>query len=388
MTTVDTFYETVPTTVEFAQLSGSAPYRAVPGDWIVGLADIVDSSQLIENGQYKTVNTVGAAIISASINALPDIAFPFMFGGDGAAFAVPAVHGEAVARTLDAVRRWARVNFDIELRTASLTVADIRAAGKDVLVARYAPNQSVTYAMFAGGGLTWAEREMKNGAFHVAELSDENMPDLTGLSCRWTPIRSNHGSVWSVVVAPRQDADAERVAQVMGDVFTVTRKLDRSGHPVSKSGPGFSWPPQGLELEARAGNHRKPLWQRKLKLYLETLIALVFFKTGWIVGGFDPKHYVRTSSENSDFRKFEDALMMTLDCDPASGERLLAILKNGEEQGLIRYGISEQEEALMTCIVPSVMTDDHIHFVDGASGGYAKAAERIKRMREVEIRTT
>ena len=32
----------------------------------------------------------------------------------------------------------------------------------------------------------------------------------------------------------------------------------------------------------------------------------------------------------------------------------------------------------MTCVVPSVLTSDHMHFVDGVGGGYAAAAEKIR----------
>ena len=33
---------------------------------------------------------------------------------------------------------------------------------------------------------------------------------------------------------------------------------------------------------------------------------------------------------------------------------------------------------MMTCIVPSAMKGDHVHFVDGAAGGYTQAAARMK----------
>ena len=39
---------------------------------------------------------------------------------------------------------------------------------------------------------------------------------------------------------------------------------------------------------------------------------------------------------------------------------------------------------MMTCIVPSIMQDDHIHFIDGADGGYTEAATRIKARRSAE----
>ena len=35
----------------------------------------------------------------------------------------------------------------------------------------------------------------------------------------------------------------------------------------------------------------------------------------------------------------------------------------------------------MTCIVPSFMRDDHLHFVDGADGGYTRAALALKAAR-------
>ena len=35
----------------------------------------------------------------------------------------------------------------------------------------------------------------------------------------------------------------------------------------------------------------------------------------------------------------------------------------------------------MTCIVPSPLTRDHLHFIDGAAGGYAMAATFLKAAR-------
>ena len=59
-------------------------------------------------------------------------------------------------------------------------------------------------------------------------------------------------------------------------------------------------------------------------------------------------------------------------------ENVRALLDEAAAKGVVRYGIHAQSEAMMTCIVPSIMTDDHVHFVDGASGGYTVAAQAIK----------
>ena len=96
------------------------------------------------------------------------------------------------------------------------------------------------------------------------------------------------------------------------------------------------------------------------------------------VGGFDPARYRRQLVENSDFRKFDDGLRMTIDCTPALADRLDGVLAEAERQGIARYGLHRQGAALMTCFVPAPTSSDHIHFVDGAMGGYAMAARALK----------
>ena len=58
---------------------------------------------------------------------------------------------------------------------------------------------------------------------------------------------------------------------------------------------------------------------------------------------------------------------------------LEAYLAEAERAGTIAYGLHRQDAALITCLVPSVLQDDHLHFLDGAGGGYALAAETLKR---------
>ena len=36
---------------------------------------------------------------------------------------------------------------------------------------------------------------------------------------------------------------------------------------------------------------------------------------------------------------------------------------------------------MMTCFTPSAMRSDHVHFIDGARGGYASAATALKATR-------
>ncbi|MEO0863503.1 MAG: DUF3095 family protein, partial [Pseudomonadota bacterium] len=99
-------------------------------------------------------------------------------------------------------------------------------------------------------------------------------------------------------------------------------------------------------------------------------------KTKVKLGGFDPAHYQRTVGGNADFRKFDDGLKMTIDCDADTVARLRAVLDRAAD--VVRYGLHEQDKAMMTCIVPSIMDDSHVHFIDGAAGGYTQAAVGLK----------
>ena len=100
---------------------------------------------------------------------------------------------------------WAEDALGLTLRTAVIPIADIRAQHLDVLVARFAPSSNVTYAMFAGGGLAWAERKLKQGGYTVRRAPMGVTADLTGLSCQFAPISTKNGVILSLIVVPRDD---------------------------------------------------------------------------------------------------------------------------------------------------------------------------------------
>lgn len=372
------FYDDLPRLSAFSLLADPARYMPLPDGWVVGTSDIVGSTKAIAAGRYKIVNMIGAAVISAQINAAAGRPFPFVFGGDGAAFAHPAEFVDQAAAALAAVQVWAREEFDMELRIGLHAIADIRAAGWDVAVARYKVSDGVDYAMFAGGGLSWAESQMKAGVETVPSAGPGTQPDLSGLSCRWSHMKSAKGTILSVLIQPAGGVDSAAFAKVAEDVLAIVRKLERGGHPTPPEGPGAGWPPPGAILEAHASRGGMSLAKRRRQILFETLIAWVVIKTKIKIGGFDPAHYLRAVGGNADFRKFDDGLKMTIDCDLATADALDAVLAEAESKGTVLYGMHRQNEAMMTCIVPSIMDDTHVHFIDGAAGGYTQAAMGIK----------
>ncbi|KIC40440.1 adenylate cyclase [Ruegeria sp. ANG-R] len=372
------FYDSVSISDNFLSLSDPAQFTPLPDTWILGVADIVNSTGEIARGRYKTVNMVGAAVISAMINALGGRVFPYVFGGDGAGFAVPGEDRGTARETLAALQSWAEAEFAITLRAALFSVADIRAAGCDLRVARYAPSTGVDYAMFSGGGLAWAEEQMKSGHQTVPPAEPGALPDLTGLSCRWSNSPTRHGQIVSVVIQPVSGSDEGEFSDLAQSVLSVAEGLDRAGHPVPLKGPPMSWPPPGVDIDAHVSRAGRNLLLQKMRLTIGNMLIGLLFKTGMRLGQFEPDHYKEMVSRNADFRKFDDGLKMTLDCDPATLDRITRMLEDAQEQGKIRYGLHTQQEAMMTCFVPSATRDDHVHFVDGASGGYAQAAAAMR----------
>ena len=109
----DQFFDTIPAFTAFKDVVQKDRYRPLPEDWLIGVADVVNSTGALQAGRYKAVNTVGASVISAIMNLDRDASFPFVFGGDGAAFAVPESRRDAVsADALAGCQRWAEEEIE------------------------------------------------------------------------------------------------------------------------------------------------------------------------------------------------------------------------------------------------------------------------------------
>jgi hypothetical protein len=374
----ETFFSALPVFVEFEGVADSQNYRALPADWALATADIVDSTGAIEAGRYKAVNMAGASVISAILNALGKNDLPFVFGGDGALVAVPP-SGVAKARdALSAVQNWVSEELQLTLRAALVPVADVIAAGREVRVARFQVNPDISYAMFAGGGSSWAEARMKEGLFAVPPAPLGARPDLTGLSCRWNPIQSRHGDIVSIIAVPVGSENIAAFQALVSAIVALAADEERDGHPVAAEGPQMGLSAAGLSAEAKTapkGRH----FTHRLFILAQYLLVVGLYRFGLKLGSFDPRRYRREVARNSDFRKFDDGLKMTIDVDPERLRRIEARLDEAAIAGICHYGLHRQDSALMTCIVPTPVSHDHIHFIDGAAGGYAMAASRLKR---------
>jgi Protein of unknown function (DUF3095) len=372
----------LPVFAAFEDVADVARYRPVPDEWALALGDVVASGEAIAAGKYKMVNMAAAALITAVTNALGQRDVPFSFGGDGAAIAVPPEGIAAATGALAAVARWIDEDLGLQMRVALVPLADIRAAGQDVRVARLQASPDTAFAMFAGGGSAWAEAQMKAGRFAVAPAPPGSRADLSGLSCRWNPVTSRKGQIVSLIVAPgsaRLGTDGvEAFRAVVADVVALANAGSAEAHPIPVEGPEPRFYLGGVEAEARAQAPRGRRLLARLNVVVAVLLTILLYRTNLIIGGFSARAYSRDVAANSDFRKFDDGLKMTVDLDAAGLARIEARLRQAAAAGVCRYGLHAQASALVTCIVPSITTRDHVHFVDGAEGGYAQAARQLK----------
>ncbi|NJK32492.1 MAG: DUF3095 domain-containing protein [Deltaproteobacteria bacterium] len=380
----ESFYAEIPAFTDFVEVTKAEHYRPAPLDWRVVITDVIGSTKAIEAGRYKDVNSLGVASIVALRNALPGIELPFVFGGDGATILVPSSHISTIEATLRGIRRMAQDAFDMDMRTSTVAIEELHGEGHEVLVARYQASDDVYLAMFSGNGLTAAEKRIKDPELASRYRIAEDGPvaaDFTGFECRWKPIPSRHGQVASILVQARS-SERSVAEQVYREVLqAIAAALQGDGRPVD---------PSNLQLQGRGGNFDaeakiragKPKGARfvlrRMIAKTEAMIGTTLMRKGWRAGGFPGDIYKGQVVSNTDFRKFDDTLRMVVDVGPDALEAIRTMLAERHARGQLVFGIHVSGASLMTCAIESY-EGKHVHFVDGADGGYALAAKQMKQ---------
>jgi hypothetical protein len=220
--------------------------------------------------------------------------------------------------------------------------------------------------MFAGGGLAWAERKLKQGGYTVPRAPMGVTADLTGLSCQFAPIRTKHGVILSLIVVPRDDPTS--FAELIEELLRTLRLDDPGLHPLPAEGPLPAWTGDHLGRAIKTGSQKMPFaaWAAKC---LRAILMRVGTLLGFPIGGFHEARFRRELVENTDFRKFNDGLRMTVDCSSELADIIDARLEEAQRRGACFLGTHRQLGANLTCFVPSPTQANHVHFVDGASGG-------------------
>ena len=379
------FYADLPAFTRFADVHDPARYVPAPKDWDVVVTDVEGSTKAIEAGRYKDVNALGVSCIVALRNALPDLELPFVFGGDGATLLTPSSRRVRVQAALRGIRVMARENFDMRMRVGLVPVADLAQAGHGVRVARFDASKDVSFAMFAGSGLTEAERRIKSKELGPTYAIDDEGPveaSFDGFECRWQPLASQQGKVVSLLVQATAEDRDEAARTYRAVLETLAGLLDEAeGRPVAPANLNLATQTRAFEAEAkiRSGKAGGPRFlARRLVARLSAGIGRRLLSRERSALGFPGDVYRAEVTANTDFRKFDDTLRMVLDLNDAQHEQLETALAKLHEGGAIVYGTHVANATLMTCAIGDYK-GQHVHFVDGADGGYALAARQLKQ---------
>lgn len=378
------FFARLPEISDFTHVTERSAYHAAPRNWHLVITDVRGSTRAIEAGRYRDVNALGVASIVAVCNALPEVQLPYVFGGDGATLLVPGAHLPECTRALRGVAQVAKSAYDLELRTGVVPVAALYESGHAVRVARFRPSPNVCLAMFAGNGFAIAERWIKDpstASTYSIPSGEDATASFEGFECRWQPVESKQGSIVSLLVqavARDETTQAEVYRSVLaalarihgqGDARPVSvdrLKLRAFGGDYSTEARLLSGASEGSEYERAHQNAKK-----------KARAGRVLMGLGASAGGFDGGAYASELVENTDFRKFDETLRMVLDLRDEEITDLERFLETERKAGRVVYGVHRASSALVTCFVRSY-AGNHLHFVDGADGGYALAAKQLK----------
>lgn len=380
------FYQQLPIIDSFEKAAITSQHADVPPDWWIVIADVIGSTKAIEVGAYKMVNTVGVACIAAVVNVDSSVNLPFVFGGDGATFAIPDAMRERVIIALRGAQELSRSSFGLGLRVGLVRVADLQAEGFWVRLGKVRLSPHVTQPVFSGRGWDEAERRLKTpdaiGVQRVEELDGLAEASFEGFECRWQGVPSfNDHKLALLVSAVSSDTEVNLATylRVLNEIKLIYGEVAQY-HPLQAQAMRLTFNPHLLMHEWRVRSSHFSVAKRVAylaKMLFQNFAGMILFARNMDTKAVKWSAYRNELVENSDFRKFDGMLRMVMDGSEAQAVSLQQFLDLEHKAGKLVYGIHKSSEALITCIVQSV-NGNHMHFVDGSDGGYALAARGLK----------
>ena len=376
---MNNFYQKIPAFTDFRDSTNPKNFFPVPENWYIIITDVVMSTVAIENGQYKSVNSVGAAVISAVLNLNENIELPFIFGGDGATLLIPPELRSGAAEALQGVKNIAK-NLDLDLRASIVSVAEIYSRKGSLTISKHRIGPKYTQAVFGGNGFDLAERIIKNtNTRHLFEI--ENNPkvlaNIKGFTCRWKPVLSYFGETISLIIKIQEQTESNFYAHIFQKIEEIYGDSSQH-HPINPKNLKLSLNLKELEVENQVlknQNIKKSNFINVINYFIQNIYGTIFNKAS-LTMSLD--HKKKNIVQNTDYRKFDGSLKMIISGNSAQRLILNEFLESLYQNGKIIYGIHVSDSALLTCLVFE-NTDKEVHFVDGNNGGYALAAKNFKK---------
>lgn len=348
----------------------------VPENWHVLITDVKNSTQAAMDGKHQTVNLVATGSIVAALNVAfkGNIQVPFFFGGDGATFIIPPNLLDATLIALQQHRDNTRKNFELDMRVGHVPVSEIYADNHILKIGKLKTSSIFNIPVLLGDGLTYAERRIKGTEIAYPELpaTIEDL-DMSGMHCRWDKIKPplvNNEIVSLLVIAKDGNKQSEVFKKVMDAIDKIYGSHEtRKPISINRLKMISSFKKIGTEMRTRLGSFNA--WYM-IRTWFTSTIGKVYFKTK------KGKEYLYKLVDMSDTLVIDGKINTVITGTGKQREELDKALSALEQEGLLLYGMHISTESVMSCYVRN-LDDQHVHFIDGADGGYTKAAGVLKK---------
>jgi hypothetical protein len=351
-------------------------FYKIPANWHVVITDVKNSTGAVQNGLHETINLIATASIVAVLNIIykANLTVPFFFGGDGATVIIQPGYLEMVMKALQKHKENTKTNFNLDLRIGQVPVTEIYDMGHDLRISKLRTSELFSIPVLLGDGLLYAEKKIKGPDYMLAPiLFTEDPLDLNGMQCRWDRIKppKNVYEVVSLLAIARNTANQSLAFKKVIDSMDTIYGTAQSRTPVTVENLRLksTLAKLGLEVRTRIGGFNI---FNLLNTWIRTNLGYLYFKTK------KGKVYLRNLVSMSDTLVIDGRINTVISGTAEQREMLVKELNKLEADGEIIYGLHVSKESVISCYVRNV-NDKHIHFIDGAEGGYTKAAGMIKK---------
>ncbi|KAA5823413.1 DUF3095 domain-containing protein [Algibacter amylolyticus] len=358
-------------------LSKPELFKQIPNNWSIVITDIKGSTVSVQKGLSELVNLIATGSIVAALNIAKkqSIDIPFFFGGDGATLLIPTVLLHDIMEALILHQENIKKEFDIYLRVGHVPISQVYQNNQELKITKASINRLLTIPVVLGNGLHFAENLIKSKDAVVDNLNKQtDVLDLDGMECRWNkiPPPENSNEVVSLLISATNEPDQ---APIFKSILEKTDELYgplKNRNPISVPKLKLNFNYKKIKTELKASNKKFGV-RNFLKVWLTGLIGNFYYlpnKTG--------RKYLKELTQLSDILVIDGRINMVISGTSKQRKLLTTFLDGLEKNKHIVYGIHVSNRSIMSCYVQN-RNAKHIHFVDGGSSGYTRAAKVLKR---------
>ena len=378
------FYESLNIVDSLRGVLEASQYKPLPDSWHVLVADIRNSTDAIRLGKYKEVNMAGACILAAINNELGrDKLLPYLFSGDGSMLIIPGNDIDRIKGLLAFCKLAVKNAYDLDMDIGVIPVSKVRTEGHEISVARLKLSDNLDQAVFWGSGVTYAENHIKE--HDLLKNIEPLEADFSGLECRWEQLPSLYDEVSAYIIQAisEEDEESTKVYEECLNRIEAVYGSENDFHPVYNKALNMTASVRSLSVEWKL-RVQPPSFLKKIRFILQLAFQ---YAAGNYLMKFNKKtsetdwgSYKSDLIKQADYKKFGDGLRFVATGTIKQRMELTDYLDEMFEKGKLAYGVHPSFAAMITCYVKKYQKD-HIHFVDGTDGGYAKASQELKERR-------